>query len=94
MIVPCALRIAETAGHVTCDEFWHATRLLILNHAHLMKSLNEYRLHYNRHRPNQSRAQRPPDIQANPPPIVDPAEHHIRRKPILSGLINEYQHAA
>jgi transposase len=69
-------------------------RLLILNHAHLMKILNEYRLHYNRHRPHQSRAQRPPDIQANPPPIADPTEHHVRRKPILSGLINEYQHAA
>src|SRR4051794_2298954 len=25
MIVPCALRIAETPGHVTCDEFWHPT---------------------------------------------------------------------
>jgi putative transposase len=69
-------------------------RLLILNHAHLMKSLNEYRLHYNRHRPHQSRGQRPSDIQTNPPPIADPTEHHIRRKPILSGLINEYQHAA
>jgi len=27
-------------------------RLLILNHAHLMKILNEYRLHYNRHWPH------------------------------------------
>jgi putative transposase len=59
-----------------------------------MKILNEYRLHYNRHRTHQSRAQRPPNIQANPPPIADPAEHHIRRTPILSGLINEYHHAA
>ena len=69
-------------------------RLLILNHAHLMKILNEYRLHYNRHRPHQSRGQRPSDIQANPSPIADSTEHHVRRKPILSGLINEYQHAA
>jgi hypothetical protein len=26
MIMPCALRIAEAAGHLTCDEFCHATR--------------------------------------------------------------------
>jgi putative transposase len=42
-------------------------RLLVLNHAHLMKILHEYRSHYNRHRPHHSRAQRPPDIQAHPP---------------------------
>jgi hypothetical protein len=27
MIMPCALRVAETAGRLTCDEFWHATRV-------------------------------------------------------------------
>ncbi len=69
-------------------------RLLILNKAHLVKVLDEYRSHYNRHRPHQSRAQRPPDIQAHPPPIAGLAEHPVRRTPILSGLINEYQHAA
>jgi hypothetical protein len=26
MIIPCALWVAETAAHLTCDEFWHATR--------------------------------------------------------------------
>ena len=69
-------------------------RLLVLNHAHLMKILHEYRSHYNRHRPHQSRAQRPPDIQAHPPPIPNLADHPIHRRPILSGLINEYECAA
>jgi transposase InsO family protein len=69
-------------------------RLLVLNHAHLMKILHEYRSHYNRHRPHHSRAQRPPDIQAHPPPIPNRADHPIHRRPILSGLINEYERAA
>ncbi len=42
-------------------------RLLILNQAHLVKVLDEYRLHYNRHRPHQSRAQRPPGIHGGLP---------------------------
>jgi transposase InsO family protein len=70
-------------------------RLLVLNHAHLMKILHEYRSHYNHHRPHQSRAQRPPDIQANPPPpIPNLTDHPVHRRPILSGLINEYEYAA
>jgi hypothetical protein len=60
----------------------------------LVKVLDEYRLHYNRHRPHQSRAQRPPDIQVNPPPIAGLTHRPVRRTPILSGLINEYKHAA
>jgi putative transposase len=69
-------------------------KLLVLNQAHLMKVLDEYRSHYNRHRPHQARAQRPPDIQTNPPPIPGIPDHPVRRTPILGGLINEYQHAA
>lgn len=81
-------RLVGTLRHEVLD------RLLVLNHTHLMKVLDEYRSHYNRHRPHQSRAQRPPEIQANPPPIAGLAEHPVRRTPILGGLINEYQHAA
>jgi putative transposase len=69
-------------------------KLLVLNQAHLMKVLDEYRSHYNRHRPHQARAQRPSDIQANPPPIPGIPDHPVRRTPILGGMINEYQHAA
>jgi len=28
MIMACAHRVAETARRLTCDEFWHATRIL------------------------------------------------------------------
>ena len=69
-------------------------RLLVLNHAPLMTILHKYRSPYNRHRPHQPRAQRPPDIQAHPPPLPNLADHPIHRRPILSGLINEYECAA
>ncbi len=69
-------------------------RLLVVNQAHLATVLDEYLLHYNRHRPHQSRAQRPPDIDAGPPSLANLADRRIRRKPILTGLINEYKHAA
>jgi putative transposase len=47
--------------------------------------------HYNRHRPHQSRQQRPPDHddQADAPPDL-PAQ----RRQVLAGVINEYYRAA
>jgi hypothetical protein len=69
-------------------------RLLVFNQAHLATVLAEYSVHYNRHRPHQSRAQRPPDLDADPPSVANFADRRIRRKPILTGLINEYEHAA
>jgi len=69
-------------------------RLLVVNQAHLAKVLAEYRVHYNRHRPHQSWAQRPPDLHAGPPSLPNLADRRIRRKPILAGLINEYEHVA
>jgi hypothetical protein len=69
-------------------------RLLVLNQAHLAKVLAEYSEHYNRHRPHQSQAQRPPDLHADPPSFANFADRRIRRKPILTGLINEYANAA
>jgi putative transposase len=36
-------------------------RMLIYDERHLRSVLNEYAGHYNRHRPHQSRQQRPPD---------------------------------
>jgi putative transposase len=53
----------------------------------------EYVTHYNRHRPRQSRQQRPPEIETQP--VRDVAElRFVRRKPVVAGLINEYHHAA
>ena len=68
-------------------------RTLILNQAHLRAVLAEYPEHYNTARPHQGLDQRIPD----PAPGIIPADlstRQIHRKPILNGLINEYERAA
>jgi putative transposase len=70
-------------------------RTLILNQVHLRAILAEYQEHYNTARPHQGLHQRVPG--ADPGPRVtaaDPGTWQIRRKPVLSGLINEYEEAA
>lgn len=68
-------------------------RILILGERHLAVVLCEYLIHYNRHRPHQSRQQRPPDIEAQP--VWDVADlRPVRRRPVVAGLINEYHRAA
>ena len=71
-------------------------RMLILGEAHLRAVLTEYRDHYNSARPHQGIGQRVPDAEHHPPCITagDFHAHQIRRKPVLSGLINEYMRAA
>jgi putative transposase len=55
--------------------------------------LCEYLIHYNCHRPHQSRQQRPPDIETQP--IWDVADlRSVRRRPVVAGLVNEYHCAA
>jgi putative transposase len=69
-------------------------RTLILNQAHLRAVLAEYQEHYNTARPHQGIDQRVPD--PDPVPRVTAANLgacQIRRKPVLSGLINEYERA-
>jgi putative transposase len=68
---------------------------LILNQAHLRAVLAEYQEHYNTARPHQGIGQRVPHPGPAPRVIpADPGTCQIRRKPILSGLINEYERAA
>jgi putative transposase len=70
-------------------------RTLILNQAHLRAVLAEYQEHYNTARPHQGIDQRIPGIDPGPcVTAADPDTWQIRRKPILSGLINEYERAA
>jgi hypothetical protein len=52
--------------------------------------------HYNAARPHQGIGQRIPDSAHHPPRLIsrDFRIREIRRQPVLSGLINEYERAA
>ncbi|MER6816228.1 integrase core domain-containing protein [Spirillospora sp. NPDC000708] len=68
-------------------------RVLVLGERHLAILLREYLIHYNGHRPNQARHQRPPDIETQP--VRDVAElRSIRREHTVTGVVSEYHHAA
>ena len=70
-------------------------RVLILNQAHLRAVLADYQEHYNTARPHQGPGQRVPDVDpGSRVTAADPGTCQIRRKPVLSGLINEYERAA
>jgi transposase InsO family protein len=66
-----------------------------LNQAHLRAVLAEYQEHYNTTRPHQGIDQRVPDDGPSPRvTAARPGTCQIRRKPVLSGLINDYERAA
>ena len=71
-------------------------RVLILGETHLRAVLAEYQEHYNTARPHQGIAQRVPGAERHAPSatVTDLDTERIRRRSILSGLINEYTHAA
>jgi transposase InsO family protein len=66
-------------------------RLLILGERHLTAVLAEYTRHYNQHRPHRSLGQRPPAPRSA---VSQVTATKVRRRPILAGLINEYEPAA
>ena len=66
-------------------------RMLIVGERHLRVVLAEYARHYNDHRPHRALAQRPPN---SPPSGMDASSTGLNRRPILGGLINEYEQAA
>jgi hypothetical protein len=66
-------------------------RMLILSEPHLPAVLNEYAAHYNARRPHRSRQLRPPRPDH---PIASLDDRRVIRRPILGGLINDYQHVA
>ena len=65
-------------------------RMLIFGERHLRRVLAEYSTHYNTRRPHRTLHLRPP--RPNPPRGSPPTR--IRRRPLLGGLINEYEPAA
>ncbi|WP_324187550.1 integrase core domain-containing protein [Actinokineospora iranica] len=66
-------------------------RLLIINERHLRTVLDRYASHYNHHRPHRALQLAPPRPDR---PAVEPSCTSIHRRPVLGGLINEYEHAA
>jgi putative transposase len=66
-------------------------RMLIFGERHLRTILAKYEAHYNGRRPHRSRQLRPPRPDR---PVADLSRKRIKRRPVLGGLINEYERAA
>jgi transposase InsO family protein len=66
-------------------------RLLVINERHLRTALERYVSHYNQRRPHRA-------LQLVPPrpdrPVPSESHGHAVRRPLLGGLINEYEPAA
>ncbi len=63
-------------------------RMLIFGERHLRAVLAEYEAHYNGRRPHRSRQLRPDH------PVADLSKERIKRRPVLGGLISEYERVA
>jgi putative transposase len=66
-------------------------RMLIFGERHLRTTLVRYQTHYNGQRPYRSRQLRPPRPGH---PVAGLSREWIKRRPVLGGLINEYERAA
>jgi len=66
-------------------------RMLIFGERHLRLVLAQYAAHYNGRRPHRSRQLRPPRPDY---PVGGFSQERIQRRPVLGGLINEYERAA
>ena len=66
-------------------------RMLIFGQRHLRTTLAGYEAHYNGRRPHRSRQLCPPRPDH---PAADLSQERIQRRPVLGGLINEYERAA
>ena len=81
----CAERFVLTARTEVTDQ------MLIFGQRHLRTILAQYEAHYNGRRPHRSRQLRPP--RPDYPP-ADLSQERIQRRPVLGGLISEYERAA
>jgi integrase-like protein len=66
-------------------------RMLIFGQRHLLLALAEYEAHYKGRRPHRSRQRHPPRPDH---PAADLSQERIKRRPVLGGLISEYERAA
>ena len=82
---PYAERFVLTARTEVTD------RMLIFGERHLRSVMAEYARHYNGRRPHRA-------LQLQPPrpdhPIADLSRERVKRRPVLGGLLNEYERAA
>ena len=66
-------------------------RMLIFSERHLRIVMAQYARHYNGRRPHRA-------LQLQPPrpdhPVADLSQEQIKRRPVLGGLLNEYERAA
>jgi transposase InsO family protein len=86
---PRANAYAERFVLTARNEF--TDRMLILGERHLRQTLRAYANHYNGRRPHRALELQPPRSDR---PVVDLAHERIRRRPVLGGLINEYERSA
>jgi putative transposase len=66
-------------------------RMLIFSQQHLRIVMAEYARHYNGRRPHRALQLQPPQPSH---PVADLSQERIRRRPVLGGLLNEYERAA
>ena len=63
-------------------------RMLIFSERHLRSVMAEYTRHYNGRRPHRA-------LQLQPPrpdhPVADLSQERVKRRPVLGGLLNEYE---
>jgi putative transposase len=65
--------------------------MLIVGERHLRQVLAQYEAHYNGRRLHRSRQLRPPVLDH---PVADLSQVRVKRRPVLGGLLNEYERAA
>ena len=66
-------------------------RMLIFGERHLRTILAKYEAHYNGRRPHRSRQLQPPRPNY---PAANVSHERIKRRPVLGGLISEYERVA
>jgi putative transposase len=66
-------------------------RMLIIGERHLRRVLHDYAWRYNRWRPHRALDLQPPRSDR---PHVDLIRERIKRRPVLGGLISEYERVA
>jgi hypothetical protein len=65
--------------------------MLIFGQRHLWMILAQYEAHYNGRRPHRSLQLHPPRANHS---VADLSQGRIKRRPVLGGLISEYERAA